>query len=146
MKKANQSLFISRPLQIQKNRQKLTALHEKIKKLFDIFLNDRRLERGALYEMKRTCGKKGCACAKSDHRHTSWYLTRSENGKKCMYYLKLDEAVFLRLLTTEYRKFHQAKLKLRSIFKNIIAAIDPLEKLKTKKSSKGGYYVKKTKI
>lgn len=145
MKKTNQSIFINKSLQIQKYRQKLSILYKKIKELFDIFLSDRRLERGVLYEMKRTCGKKGCACAKSDHRHTSWYLTRSENGKKCMYYLKLNEAVFLRPLTTEYRKFHQTKLKLRSIFKDIIASIDALEKLKTKKSFKGNY-VKKTKI
>jgi hypothetical protein len=145
MKNTNQSIFANKPVKIQKQRLKLFTLHKKMKEIFTVFLRDRRLERGVLYEMKRTCGKKGCSCAKSDHRHVSWYLTRSENGKKCMYYLKHDEVDFLRSLTREYSKFHKSKLELRTIFKDIIAVIDNIEKLKTKKSSKGGY-VKKTKV
>ena len=41
------------------------------------------LLRGNLIQTNRTCGKAGCRCQKG-HRHQSWYLGFSDQGKKKM--------------------------------------------------------------
>jgi hypothetical protein len=39
-----------------------------------------RLVHGSLVEMKRTCGKEGCKCARGE-RHSAYYLSRRVGGR-----------------------------------------------------------------
>jgi len=38
------------------------------------------LVHGSLVEMKRTCGKEGCRCARGEH-HSAYYLSRRVGGR-----------------------------------------------------------------
>ena len=48
-------------------------------------LNEPGIIRGGLVRMKNTCGKPSCHCAGNKrHRHLSWYISQSRNGRQRM--------------------------------------------------------------
>lgn len=58
-------------------------------------LNQSGLLRASWVKMMNTCGKSSCRCAANKrHRHISWYVSQSKNGKprmKCIPRERLDE-------------------------------------------------------
>ena len=53
-----------------------------------LLLNEPGLLRASLIHMKRRCGNPSCRCADAKrHRHLSWYLGQSRNGRRRMKFI-----------------------------------------------------------
>jgi len=62
---------------------------------------------GSLVETKRTCGKKGCRCARGE-QHTAFYLSRRIDGKTRLEHVSRDNVETVR----QWRKDHARLLAL----------------------------------
>lgn len=62
---------------------------------------------GSLVEAKRTCGKKGCRCARGEP-HTAFYLSRRVEGKTRMEHVSRAHV----RLVQQWRKEHERLLSL----------------------------------
>ena len=62
---------------------------------------------GSLVEAKRTCGKKGCRCARGEP-HTAFYLSRRFEGKTRLEHVSRDDVKKVR----RWRKEHDRLLAL----------------------------------
>jgi hypothetical protein len=74
----------------------------------------RRLQRsdpmvqGSFYLLRRRCGKPNCHCV-SGPLHTTWVLTRSEQGKDRLYTVPPNERAQVRRWAAEYRRYQRAR-------------------------------------
>lgn len=90
------------------------ALYSKLRRL----LNEPGLLRGNLVEMRRSCGKKNCACQTDpDCRHRSLYLGVSVNGKRRMIYIPPEWEERVRQWTSRYSELREAleQISLKSL-------------------------------
>src|SRR5438105_12686842 len=77
----------------------------------------RRLQRsdpmvqGSFYLLRRKCGKANCRCARG-LLHTSWVLTRSEEGQDRIYSVPKAERAQIRRQSSEYRRYQRARARL----------------------------------
>ena len=97
------------------------ALYSKLRQL----LNEPGLIRGNLVEMRRSCGKKGCACQNdTECRHRSLYLGVSLNGKRRMIYIPPEWEERVKEWTARYSQ-------LRDVLEQI--SLKSLERLQKRK-------------
>lgn len=90
------------------------ALYSKLRRL----LNEPGLLRGNLVEMRRSCGKKNCACQTDpDCRHRSLYLGVSVNGKRRMIYIPPEWEERVGQWTSRYSELREAleQISLKSL-------------------------------
>ena len=79
-------------------------LYSKLRQL----LNEPGLLRGNLVEMRRSCGKKNCACRTDPGcRHSSLYLGVSVNGKRRMIYIPSEWEQRVRQWTARYGELRE---------------------------------------
>ena len=141
----NKIRFIKSPPALSKSRQDIFFLQKQTYKLFSNILNSNLLLKGILYQLRHTCGKSNCKCAKSSYRHVNWYLSRSEQGKTKVYYIKQVDLLLFKRLTEEYKRFRESRHKIVKIYREIINLINQIEKIKTRPFWEGQRYGKKTK-
>lgn len=58
---------------------------------------------GSLVEAARTCGKKGCRCARGEP-HTAFYLSRRVEGKTRLEHVSRDHVKWVRRWRTEHER------------------------------------------
>jgi hypothetical protein len=90
------------------------TLYSKLRQL----LNEPGLLRGNLVEMRRSCGKKSCACQTDPNcRHQSLYLGVSLNGKRRMIYIPPEWEERVREWTGRYTQLRDVleQLSLKSL-------------------------------
>lgn len=71
-------------------------------------LNEPGIIRGGLVRMKNTCGKPSCRCAGNKrHRHISWYISQSRNGRQRMKCIPKDSLEKVGVWLNRYRESRQ---------------------------------------
>jgi len=70
---------------------------------------------GSLVEAKRTCGKKGCRCARGES-HTAFYLSRRVEGKTRLDYVPQRDVKTIQ----QWRKNHE---RLRALVEELTDAL-----------------------
>ncbi len=89
----------------------------------------RQLLRGSVYELKTRCGKPSCHCASPEGpRHASAVLSWSERGKTRLRTLPAGDTAHLRHLAENYRRFRQDRAALVKLHRQILVAIDRLQR------------------
>jgi hypothetical protein len=115
--------------QASRLRQSLRTLLADYHRQLDDLLPLRRFVKGSVYELKTRCGKPSCHCASPNGPlHASTVLSWSERGKTRLRSLPPGEQARLRGLAENHRRFRQARAALVKLHRQILVAIDRLEK------------------
>lgn len=69
-----------------KLRQEIYWLNRERRKLLNRVMRPRRMVKGSLYQMGRSCGNPNCKCARGE-KHISWYLSRKIEKKTKLTYI-----------------------------------------------------------
>jgi len=86
--------------------------------------------RGAVYALRRKCGKEGCRCEEG-HLHQSWVLAVPHRGRKQTRVVPKGREEEWKLLAGRYRRFRRARAELVKLFKQLMALIDEIEQQRT---------------
>jgi hypothetical protein len=110
-------------------RQTLRALLADYQQRLEDLLPLRQLLKGSVYELKTRCGKPSCHCASPDGPlHCSTVLSWSQNGKTRLRSVAAGDSARIRSLTGDHRRFRQSRAALVKLHRQILDAIDALEK------------------
>ena len=91
----------------------------------------RRLQRsqpmvqGSFYLLRRKCGKPHCHCA-TGQRHTTYVLTRSEQGRDRLYTVPKDQRAQVRQWAAEYRRYQRARALLVKRHLYLLSLVDQI--------------------
>jgi len=91
----------------------------------------RRLQRsqpmvqGSFYLLRRKCGKPNCRCA-TGQPHTTYVLTRSEQGRDRLYTVPKDQRPQLRQWAAEYRRYQRARAVLVKRHLYLLSLVDQI--------------------
>ncbi len=91
----------------------------------------RRLQRsqpmvqGSFYLLRRKCGKPNCRCA-TGQLHTTYVLTRSEQGRDRLYTVPKDQRAQVRQWAAEYRRYQRARAVLVKQHLHLLSLVDQL--------------------
>ena len=91
----------------------------------------RRLQRsqpmvqGSFYLLRRKCGKPNCHCA-TGPRHTTYVLTRSEQGRDRLYTVPKDQRAQVRQWAAEYRRYQRARALLVKRHLYLLSLVDQI--------------------
>jgi hypothetical protein len=109
-------------------RQTLRALLADYQQRLEDLLPLRQLLKGSVYELKTRCGKPSCHCASPQGPlHASTVISWSERGKTRLRTLPAG-ATHLRHLAESHRRFRQDRAALVKLHRQILLAIDRLER------------------
>ncbi len=110
-------------------RQDMRALLADYQQRLEDLLPLRQLLRGSVYELKTRCGKPSCHCASTEGPlHSSAVLSWSERGKTRLRTLPAGDTAHLRHLAENYRRFRQDRAALVKLHRQILVAIDRLQR------------------
>ncbi len=115
--------------QARRQRRVLLGLLEDYGRLIGQVLAPRELLKGSLYELKTRCGKPSCHCA-SRHgpSHSTTMLSWRDAGRTRLRSVgPRDRARWCRLVE-DYRRFRQCRAGLVKIHRQVLLAVDRLEK------------------
>lgn len=110
---------------LSKLRQQLRRAHDAAGRILQHLMRDQPLTPGSFYLQKRRCGKPNCRCAKGQ-LHSSWVITRCQEGVTRTFVVPAQERARLRRLTWEYRRYHRARALLAKRHAQILALVDQL--------------------
>lgn len=117
------------PSEASRQRQLLRELTESFRRQVHSLLAYRALLKGSLYELKTRCGKPSCHCASPQGPlHSAVVLSWSQQGRTRLRSIPRGEQARLRRLTAAYRQFRQTRARLVKLCRQILAAVDRLEK------------------
>ncbi len=110
-------------------RQSLVQLCNQISKLTKPFLSDLPVIKGAVYELKRKCGKPGCKCALGEF-HTRMVVSSSEKGKTRLRVIPHGFLVEIQIKVRRYQKLRHARARLVEVHKKMLRVIDEMEAIR----------------
>ena len=117
------------PARASRARQTLKTLLADFRRRLQDLLPLRQLVKGSVYELKTRCGKPACHCASPDGPlHTATVLYWSEGGTTRLRTLPGGQRARLRQLTESHRRFRQACAALVKLHRQILVAVDRLER------------------
>lgn len=87
------------------------------------------LVKGNVYEMARKCGKPSCACARGE-LHRSMVLSWSHRGKTRIMSIPSERLAEVQRKSGEYLKVRRARARVTTLYKEILALMDRIEKLR----------------
>ena len=87
------------------------------------------LVKGNVYEMARKCGKPSCACTRGE-LHRSMVLSWSNRGKTRLMSIPSERLAELRRKSEEYLRVRRARAHVSVLYKQILAVMDRIEKLR----------------
>src|ERR1017187_10097340 len=106
-------------------RERLADYQQRLEDLLPLRL----LLKGSVYELKTRCGKPSCHCAAPEGPlHSSTVLSWSERGKTRLRTLPAGDTAHLRRLAENNRRFRQDRAALVKLHRQILLAIDRLER------------------
>jgi hypothetical protein len=112
-----------------RRRQLLRHLVETFRRQVHSLLACRALLKGSLDELKTRSGKPSCHCASPQGPlHSAMVLSWSQQGRTRLRSIPRGEQARLRRLTAAYRQFRQTRARLVQLHRQILAAVDRLEK------------------
>ena len=77
-----------------------------------------------LYESRIRCGKTGCRCMTSEHRHSRWCLSYSRSGKSRTRTVRREALGEVRALCERYRALRGLRKRLLARVGEVVAALD----------------------
>ena len=115
--------------QASRQRRVLLGLLQEYGRLLRQVLALRELLKGSLYELKTRCGKPSCHCASGQGPpHSTTVLSWSEAGRTRLRAVGPQDRARWRRLTEDYRRFRQGRARLVKIHRQVLLAVDRLEK------------------
>jgi len=115
--------------QASRQRRVLLGLLEDYGRLIRQVLALRELLKGSVYELKTRCGKPSCHCASPQGPpHSTLVLSWSEAGRTRLRAVGPKDRARWRRLTEDYRRFRHARASLVKIHRQVLLAVDRLEK------------------
>ncbi|HZV46841.1 MAG TPA: DUF6788 family protein [Thermodesulfovibrionales bacterium] len=110
-------------------RQDLQRLLEDLKRSVKVVFGRSSLVKGNVYEMARKCGKPSCACTRGE-LHRSMVLSWSHRGKTRLMSIPSERLAELRRKSEEYLRVRRARAHVSVLYKQILAVMDRIEKLR----------------
>lgn len=110
-------------------RQDLQRLLEDLKRSVKVVFGRSSLVKGNVYEMARKCGKPTCACTRGE-LHRSIVLSWSHRGKTRLMSISSGRLAELRRKSEEYLRVRRARAHVSVLYKQILAVMDRIEKLR----------------
>ncbi len=115
--------------QASRQRRVLLGLLEDYGRLLRQVLALRELLKGSVYELKTRCGKPSCHCASHQGPlHSTTVLSWSESGQTRLRSVGPAGRARWRRLAEDYRRFRQCRAGLVKIHRQVLLAVDRLEK------------------
>jgi len=115
--------------QASRQRRVLLGLLEDYGRLLSQVLALRELLKGSVYELRTRCGKPSCHCAsRQGPLHSTTVLSWSEAGRTRLRSVAPQDRARWRRLTEDYRCFRQGRARLVKIHRQVLRAVDRLEK------------------
>ena len=119
----------TRPDQASRQRQILLGLLEECRRLIKQILALRELLKGSVYELKTRCGKASCHCALPDGPlHSTTVLSWSQAGRTRLRSIAAEDLPRFRRMAEDYRRFRQCRAGLGKLHRQVLLAVDRLEK------------------
>jgi phytoene dehydrogenase-like protein len=119
----------SRRDQASRQRRVLLGLLEDYGRLLQQVLALRELLKGSVYELKTRCGKPSCHCAsRQGPPHATTVLSWSDAGRTRLRSVGPQDRARWRRLTEDYRRFRRCRAGLVKIHRQVLLAVDRLEK------------------
>ncbi len=87
------------------------------------------LVKGNVYEMARKCGKQSCPCTRG-RLHRTWVLSWSEQGKTRLLSIPAGRLAELQEKSVDYLRFRRARARVSESYREILALLDRIEKLR----------------
>jgi hypothetical protein len=87
------------------------------------------LVKGNVYEMARKCGKRSCPCTRG-RLHRTWVLSWSEQGKTRLLSIPAGRLAELQEKSLDYLRFRRARARVSESYREILALLDRIEKLR----------------
>jgi len=112
-----------------KLRHDLNKTIKKMKILMQLFMADKPLIKGTVYELKRKCGKPACRCRKGK-LHATMVLVASEGGRKKLRVIPKGRLVETKIKAKRYRQVRAARAEFIKLTKRAVAIMDQLETLR----------------
>lgn len=110
-------------------RSELGALARRMAGLFELFMADRPVVKGTVYELKRKCGKPGCRCQQG-HLHAAMVLVSSEGGRKRLRVIPKGSFVEVKIKADRYRKVRAARAEFIKLARRAVTAMDQMESMR----------------
>ena len=115
--------------QASRQRRVLLGLLQEYGRLLRQVLALRELLKGSLYELKTRCGKPSCHCAsRQGPPHSTTVLSWSEAGRTRLRAVGPKDRARWRRLAEDYRCFRQCRASLVKIHRQVLLAVDRLQK------------------
>ncbi len=110
-------------------RQDLLRLLGELKRSVKVVFGRSPLVKGNVYEMARKCGKPSCACTRGE-LHRSMVLSWSHSGKTRLMSIPPERLAGLRRKSEEYLRVRRARARVSVLYRQILAVMDRIEKLR----------------
>ena len=115
--------------QASRQRRVLLGLLQEYGRLLRQVLALRELLKGSVYELKTRCGKPSCHCAsRQGPPHSTTVLSWSEAGRTRLRAVGPKDRARWRRLAEDYRRFRQCRARLVKIHRQVLRAVDRLQK------------------
>jgi hypothetical protein len=117
-------------------RQRIDRVLKGIEKRVGRLLERGPFIKGAVYSLRRRCGKEGCRCQKGA-LHQTWVLGIPEEGRKRTRVVPKGQEETWKLLAGRYRRFRRARADLVKLSRQLLRMIDEIEQQRTIPPPKG---------
>lgn len=121
-------------MEISKIRQQIYQAEQRRKKLLHYLMSPKTMFKGSGYEMARLCGQPNCRCAKGE-KHTSYYLSWSEQGKTKLKYVKRQDEKEVLRGARNYQKYQRRMAELRKLNQKVVGLLQVIRDTKLKEYS-----------
>ncbi len=115
--------------QASRFRQRIGQHIERLRGLAEVVQGRSKLLAGSLYERKKRCGKMRCRCCRGELHQDIALAVRQEGRSYYASLVGLDMGE-VRDLVNHWRQFRRSRREMIRIFKEIVAAVDGLGKLR----------------
>lgn len=109
-------------------RKRLDQIPSEIAEQVEQLLQPRAMMQGYLYHSPRRCGRAGCHCARGE-LHDAWVVATTVEGKRTTRSLQGRRLRAIRKLAKDYRRFRQARSRLRGLSQEALELSRQLEQL-----------------
>ena len=117
------------PSDLSSLRSRLLALDDEARRLLDPLLGRGPLLPGAVYTLRRRCGKPTCRCTRGE-LHATEVLSYRGQGRPQTVTPRAGDLPALRALTGAYRSFRQARTALARLGREMKQVVERIEALR----------------
>jgi len=110
-------------------RQRLRQAAQEIEKLVEPFMSDKPVVKGSVYELRRKCGRKNCACTKGE-LHASTALSFTEGGRKRLKLVPKGKVGEVKAMAGRYRTLREARARLVKLHGEMVTMMDEMEAMR----------------